>query len=319
MRLVSVRFLVFSGIFAFLLSVASGAVVAESASSNYSEKGADTCIKCHDEDNDYPIFPIFFSKHGVMSDSRTPMAQLQCESCHGPIGEHGKKKLDDGEKRAHIISFGKNKWAPAAVQNDMCLQCHKDYGRLVWKGSAHESQGMVCTQCHVSHRRKDPMRSASGQMETCTKCHAKQVSEFQLLSAHPVKSGVLKCSSCHNPHGGFSDKLMARRTRNDVCTSCHAEKRGPFLWNHPPAIEDCTICHENHGSIHPALLKKRPPLLCQQCHSINDTSLSSHSRQAYTADDLGAGGAAPLMAKGCVNCHSQVHGSNHPSGVKLLR
>jgi hypothetical protein len=25
------------------------------------------------------------------------------------------------------------------------------------------------------------------------------------------------------------------------------------------------------------------------------------------------------VIKGCLNCHFQVHGSNHPSGVKLMR
>jgi hypothetical protein len=33
-----------------------------------------------------------------------------------------------------------------------------------------------------------------------------------------------------------------------------------------------------------------------------------------------AGGSAIfLVAGGCTNCHSQVHGSNHPSGEKLMR
>jgi hypothetical protein len=35
------------------------------------------------------------------------------------------------------------------------------------------------------------------------------------------------------------------------------------------------------------------------------------------------GGAAPapiyLVAGSCTNCHSQVHGSNHPAGAKLMR
>ena len=26
-----------------------------------------------------------------------------------------------------------------------------------------------------------------------------------------------------------------------------------------------------------------------------------------------------VTAKGCLNCHSQVHGTNHPSGVSLTR
>ena len=41
----------------------------------------------------------------------------------------------------------------------------------------------------------------------------------------------------------------------------------------------------------------------------------------YNQQQLGgtAGGSVFLLAGGCTNCHSQVHGSNHPSGAKLMR
>jgi hypothetical protein len=26
-----------------------------------------------------------------------------------------------------------------------------------------------------------------------------------------------------------------------------------------------------------------------------------------------------MLSRGCVNCHSAIHGSNHPAGVTLLR
>ncbi|MGW8228747.1 MAG: hypothetical protein ACWGOW_07600, partial [Gammaproteobacteria bacterium] len=44
----------------------------------FTEKGADTCIRCHDEDADYPVFDIFKTKHGQQGDKRSPFAQLQC-------------------------------------------------------------------------------------------------------------------------------------------------------------------------------------------------------------------------------------------------
>ena len=53
-----------------------------------SKKGADTCMKCHDEDNEYPIMPLFKTRHAVATDPRTPFANEQCESCHGPGGDH---------------------------------------------------------------------------------------------------------------------------------------------------------------------------------------------------------------------------------------
>src|SRR5450759_6032237 len=55
-------------------------------------------------------------------------------------------------------------------------------------------------------------------------------------------------------------------TVNETCYTCHAEKRGPFLFAHQPAVEDCTNCHTPHGSNITPLLKSRPPFMCQECH-----------------------------------------------------
>jgi predicted CXXCH cytochrome family protein len=81
--------------------------------------------------------------------------------------------------------------------------------------------------------------------------------------------------------------------------------------------EDCSLCHSSHGSVRTALLKKTPPLLCQQCHSV-----AGHPSAARTGAALpgrAAGASIYLLAGGCTNCHSQVHGSNHPAGAKLMR
>jgi DmsE family decaheme c-type cytochrome len=105
-------------------------------------------------------------------------------------------------------------------------------------------------------------------------------------------------------------------TVNQTCYTCHAEKRGPFLWEHAPVAEQCTLCHSPHGTVRPSLLIKTPPLLCQQCHTV-----AGHPSVAYTGAALssGSGSSAFLLAGSCTNCHSQIHGSNHPSGYKLMR
>jgi DmsE family decaheme c-type cytochrome len=125
----------------------------------------------------------------------------------------------------------------------------------------------------------------------------------------------MACSSCHDPHDGNNDFLLRRSTVNQTCYLCHAEKRGPFLWEHAPASEDCTLCHQPHGSNHPSLLVKRPPLLCQQCHSP-----AGHPSGAYSSEEMDDSfNNRFLLGRSCLNCHSQVHGSNHPSGSKLHR
>lgn len=300
----------------FLLCFSS-LTMAQDAQPEYSKKGADTCLKCHDEDNEYPVLPIFRTGHGESNDNRSPMAILQCETCHGPAGEHP-KRLREGETRPPIRAFGRDAWTPLAEQNAVCLRCHDDTPRINWHGGVHEAGSVGCADCHRAHSRRDPMTEAGSQIDKCNQCHRKQQAEFNRRSSHPVRFEQLRCSDCHNPHGTFNDKLINTDSKLDLCLRCHAEKRGPVLWPHAPVLEDCTLCHYAHGSVQAALLKKRPPLLCQQCHAN-----AGHPSTQYTGDGLPNGSNLSqrrfLLSRGCLNCHSQVHGSNHPSGVKLMR
>ena len=65
----------------------------------------------------------------------------------------------------------------------------------------------------------------------------------------------------------------------------------------------------------PGMLVARAPLLCQGCHS-----QSGHPSIARDAGGLAGGTpSAYLLGQSCLNCSSQIHGSNHPSGSKLMR
>ena len=281
---------------------------------HYSEKGADTCLTCHNEGWAYPIFPIFATKHGNRADPRTPFAKgnLQCEACHGPGGSHA----ESGDKTL-ILNFGAKSSRPASEQNAKCLACHRGNTHTGWIGSTHESNNVACANCHRIHAERDPVLAKATQADVCFTCHRKERADFHKPSTHPVRFGKVACSDCHSPHGSPTRALLNKQSVNQTCYSCHAEKRGPFLWEHAPVAEDCTLCHSPHGSVYQAMLKKNPPLLCQQCHSPN-----GHPAVAYTPAGLPGGTAVPsgfLLAGSCTNCHSQVHGSNHPSGVKLMR
>jgi DmsE family decaheme c-type cytochrome len=124
----------------------------------------------------------------------------------------------------------------------------------------------------------------------------------------PLREGKMTCTDCHNPHGTFTPKLLVGNSVNDTCYRCHAEKRGPFLWEHAPVRENCLNCHEPHGSNHDKLLKIARPRLCQRCHIERfhpTTPQTPTSRFVFN--------------RSCQNCHSQIHGSNHPAGVRLQR
>lgn len=289
----------------------------------YTDKGADACLKCHD---DARIMAIFKTKHAQPADERTPFAKLQCETCHGPGAEHvehekeeeeeiGGEHVREPDEVARIRFFGAESTTPPEEQNRVCLGCHENKARIGWNGSKHGNAELSCANCHQIHAEHDKVRTKAEQPEVCFNCHKKERADTYKVSVHPIRQGQMACSECHDPHGSSTEALLKRPTLNETCYTCHAEKRGPFLWEHAPVAEDCTNCHTPHGSIHPALLTKRPPLLCQQCHS-----QAGHPSVAYTADGLPPTGASPfLLGKSCLNCHSQIHGSNHPSGVKLSR
>jgi hypothetical protein len=64
------------------------------------------------------------------------------------------------------------------------------------------------------------------------------------------------------------------------------------------------------------MLAMRGPMLCQSCHS-----QAGHPSIPADGDGL-ASGPTPsqyLLGQNCMNCHTQSHGSNHPSGSRLMR
>ncbi len=276
----------------------------------YSRNGADTCIACHD---DGATMAIFKTPHAVPSDARTPFGhgQLQCEACHGPGGAHA-GRVRRGQERPAILNFGSD-W-DIDEQNGMCLTCHGTDMNAGWHNGAHPADEVACADCHDSHAARDAVLQTSSQAEVCFDCHSAQRSQARRAFAHPILEGKMDCVSCHSMHGDTVATSLVRENVNDTCHQCHAEKRGPYLWEHAPVSEDCGLCHAPHGSNHPGMLTKRAPLLCQSCHS-----QSGHPSFALEGSDLGNAASRYLIGESCGNCHSQVHGSNHPSGSKLMR
>lgn len=300
------------------LAWAAPGVAAEAAAppdhAAFADDGADSCLKCHDADRKVPVMDIFRTPHGSAVDPRAPFADQQCESCHGPGGDHA-KRLRRGEERPPLFDFDP-KEQPAAAIDGKCLACHDDRHRNDWEGGAHQRAEVSCVACHDSHAKRDPMLDPRTQNATCTSCHKQQLAESRLFSTHPTRDGQMACGDCHAPHAAKDEvAMLGANTVNELCYDCHAEKRGPFLWEHQPASEDCTSCHKPHGSSHAALLTRSAPLLCQSCHSP-----AGHSSIAFTPAGLAGGTpSAFLLGRSCANCHSQVHGSNHPSGAQLNR
>jgi DmsE family decaheme c-type cytochrome len=275
--------------------------------------GMSTCVSCHEEKPGQ----LMHTTHGETADARTPMAQQACESCHGPGQIHAESS---GKELGGMIAFGAKSGVAEQTQNGQCLSCHQDTNRMHWQGSVHETEDLACSSCHSVHQ-PDAIMAKATEAEVCSSCHWQVRADIHKASAHPIRSGQVTCTDCHDAHGGTGPSELKAFTVDQACFSCHAEKRGPFLWEHEPVTDGCTNCHTPHGSNNPALLVRRPPHLCKQCHQLIGTGLGRPHVNEVSDITLGQGNNHERLTLGasCLNCHSQVHGSNHPAGAALQR
>jgi DmsE family decaheme c-type cytochrome len=211
-------------------------------------------------------------------------------------------------------SFRKNTATTADERNTACQTCHqKDAKRTHWDGSAHQTRDVACNSCHQVHAAKDKVRGRLTQADVCFTCHKEQRAQYQRPSRHPIVEGKVICSDCHNAHGSIGPKLVKRDSTNETCYTCHMEKRGPFVRPHEPVTEDCGTCHNPHGTTAEFLLKQRPPFLCNECHSPHGAAMPQLVGQAAAPTTIGKTAVLYTQGRGCVNCHTQIHGSNNPA------
>ncbi|NIA19872.1 MAG: cytochrome C, partial [Xanthomonadaceae bacterium] len=97
------------------------------------------------------------------------------------------------------------------------------------------------------------------------------------------------------------------------------------VFEHAPVMEDCTICHDPHGTVANNLKKQNEPYLCLQCHEphfhAGRTSTSTGPMKdpygnIIPPDQYNSGDRsiwAKAYASKCTQCHSQVHGSDLPA------
>lgn len=294
-------------------------------------KGDAKCTGCHDEADEPSgkasmlelnpgVLSIATTRHGVKGDSRTPT----CTDCHGDSEKH--RGYKGSEKPPHPDrDFRAKTETPAAERSAACLACHKGEKRAYWEGTKHASNDVSCNNCHKVHSEQDKVRSKATQTEVCFTCHKEQRADSHKVSSHPIGAGKVTCSDCHNTHGSGGTKSLVKNTVNETCFTCHAEKRGPFLFEHRPASEDCASCHMPHGSNISPMLKSRSPFMCQECHDGTHASGSPVAGavagfQGGLVQNLGnRNPSANNLGAGCLNCHRQIHGSNSPAGGYFQR
>jgi DmsE family decaheme c-type cytochrome len=263
--------------------------------------GAKACLTCHASQ------AAAFEKTLMGRIGKTQKGKFDCENCHGPGSAH--VKAGGGRGVGGMISFRPEDQSRSAEENNgICLSCHERGDRTNWHGSTHETRGLMCTNCHTimkAESRKYQLKTAL-EPETCFQCHKDRRAQMFRSSHMPLREGKVVCSDCHNPHGSATAALLRADSINETCYKCHAEKRGPFLFEHVPVRENCDNCHDPHGSVNQFLLKMPRPRLCTECHTFGHGTFSGPN-------------VVQAMSRQCQNCHTEVHGTNDPSGALLHR
>ena len=219
-----------------------------------------------------------------------------CETCHGPGSEHVAKI-----KPGTIFAF---KTEPAKERSEACLACHNTtHPERNFRRSDHLQNKVGCDDCHAAigseafHSMKaadDVMTRA--QPELCYECHSWRRADFAMPYHHPVPERAMSCSDCHEPHGSFTVRQLKTRDTEMVCTKCHEDQQGPFIFEHPPRFAGgCQACHQPHGTTNAKMLNRPSVMfLCLECHA---NTPASH--------DL-----TQTVYRNCTVCHSRIHGSN---------
>jgi DmsE family decaheme c-type cytochrome len=250
-----------------------------------------------------------------------------CATCHQKVAEHVKAKKA-GETGGPTPTLKK---LTARELNAICLTCHEKNNQQNFIGSTHDRRNVACTSCHSVHSyesTKAQLKTAQD-TETCYSCHPAVRAKQMRTSHHPLREGKLSCASCHNPHDGSRPKMLKADSVNELCYTCHTEKRGPFLYEHGPVREDCATCHDPHGSNQDRMLVAKPPFLCQRCH-YSGHGITGDNNNTLKGPPVAAGNppgvtvtqttrSARQMERSCPNCHLALHGSNSASGWAFVR
>jgi len=167
------------------------------------------------------------------------LANIQCESCHGP----GKLHVDEGSRRNPMIGLG--------LDYGTCAQCHAEDPYHVfpqqWENSAHATKSAEAFWYPIGEER-----------QACVGCHsgAGYIDRANGLPQEEWRNNyqVITCAVCHDPHSSNNpnqlrvfDKVqlptgyeVTGAGPSATCMSCHNTRRNPVA----------TVEGENFGTPH---------------------------------------------------------------------
>jgi predicted CXXCH cytochrome family protein len=233
--------------------------------------GSGLCFRCHDKAIAEGAFV-----HG-------PAAVGGCAACHNPHQSENPKLL------------------PAAG-NQVCFACHADKAEA-FKGRkfVHAPVRDACVNCHSPHKGGHRYNlSAEADRDLCFTCHPDKEKDIKEATVpHKGLDTPRKCLACHDPHvSDYVKQLVSEPAQ--LCLGCHDRQYGgqnggvanmkEFLEgntdHHGPIRQnDCSSCHNTHGSGNFRMLREFFPRLFYAGYSRDNYRLCFMCHEQTLADD----------------------------------
>jgi hypothetical protein len=236
----------------------------------------------------------------------TPLAKVNCGSCHGDEAQLYAKSL-----HGRAVARG-DSLAPR------CVTCHGNHDILPVKDPRSSVAAMkvpfVCGQCH---REGTPVQTSRNIPEH-------DILENYSESIHGealLKKGLIvtaNCASCHTAHSILPhtdpNSSIARRNIAATCTKCHANIelvhrktiRGELWEKQTNTLPACVDCHQPHKVRNVFYSQGMADADCMRCHA--NASLKSADGRPMLVRVSEVAGSRHLKVA-CSQCHSEVNAS----------
>ena len=227
--------------------------------------------------------------------------------------------------------FGKKTTLTAEQRSDVCQTCHqKGPKQMLWTGSRHQNEDLACNSCHKVHTNKDKVLAKIGA--------GRRVLHLPQGAAHPDQPDLAPSDSGRQddlfglPQRARLGRPGAGQARQHQRDLLHLPRRkaravratSTSRW--PRTARSATTrtaaslracwCRGRRCCASSATRRTWPVASARSAGSPASTRRAPGQTQPLITNTTSGKNVVQIwQGRSCMNCHTQVHGSNNPSAT----